>query len=216
MDPHVNNKHAINRTPTVGIDPPWTAASTLRTIGVLADVAWPRGQVAYTDRPSRGFATCDACLNGTEHELYRPVRDLDQLVAAFFGLREPADVVAFVTRYGFLTNRHGDPQRPAQVDVMGLLFRTADLREFRRLALEPLSHLLLDDAQLLDRADTFRGTGSEHSLRPHVLEPRGKRPSGGLRPRCRASRLTPTGVGQPRRLAGVGAPVINWPPPSRR
>jgi len=118
--------------------------------------------------------------------------DLDQLVAAFFGLREPADVVAFVTRYGFLTNRHGDPQRPAQVDVMGLLFRTADLREFRRLALEPLSHLLLDDAQLLDRADTFRGTGSEHSLRPHVLEPRGKRPSGGLRPRCRASRLTPT------------------------
>jgi hypothetical protein len=156
MDPLVNNKHAINRTPTAGIDPPWTAASTLRTIGVLADVAWSRGEVTYIDRPGRGFVTCDACLNGTEHELYRPVRDLNELVAAFFGLREPADVVAFVTRYGFLTNRHGDPQRPAQVDVMGLLFRVADLREFRRLALEPLSHRLLDDAQLLDRADTFR------------------------------------------------------------
>jgi hypothetical protein len=142
--------------------------------------------------------------------------DLDQLVAAFFGLREPADVVAFVTRYGFLTNRHGDPQRPAQVDVMGLLFRAADLREFRRLALEPLSHLLLDDAQLLDRADTFRGDRQRafaEAARAGTSWQEAQR-----RAETQVSSLSVDAhcVGQPRRLAGVGAPVINWPPPSRR
>lgn len=150
------NKLAINRTLSAGVDPPSAAVSTLRTIGVLADVEWPRGPVIYTDRPGRGFVTCEACVNGTEHELYRPVPTYGRMVVDFLGMREPADVVSFVTRYGFLTNRHGDARRPAQTLVVELLFRVADLREFRRLALEPPSHQLLDDAELLDRADAFR------------------------------------------------------------
>jgi len=152
----MRNKSVIKPSPAPGDDPPWSSLPTLRTIGVLADVEWPRGPVISTDHPGRGFVTCEACITGPEHEFYRPVRIYPRLVRDFLGMREPADVVAFVTRYGFLTNRHGDPRRPAEQEVQLLLYRVADLREFRRLALEPPSHQLLDDAELLDRADMFR------------------------------------------------------------
>lgn len=155
MGTHMVNNRSINQTSAARFDPPLDVP-TLRTIGVLADVSWPRGGVAYTDQPGRGFVTCEACVKGAEHELYRPVATYRRMVVDFLGMREPADVVAFVTRYGFLTNRHGDPRRPAQTLVVELLFRAADLREFRRLALEPVSHQLLDDVELLDRADIYR------------------------------------------------------------
>ena len=131
----------------------WTTLPRLRTIGVLADVQWFRGPVTYTDKPGRGFVTCDACVSGADHEIYRPVRDYRPLVAEFLGLREPADVVAFVTRYGFLMKFHATP--PAQLLVAEVLFQAADLAEFRRLLLQTPSHRLLDDAQLRDRAEAY-------------------------------------------------------------
>ena len=139
-----------------GLDPPSASIPTIRTIGVLADVPWRRSPVIYTDHPGRGFVTCEACVQGTEHELYGPVPIYGHLVADFLGMQTPADVVAFVTRYGFPTGRHDNPRHPARLDVMSTLFQVADLREDRRLALEPLSHQLLDDAELLDRASAFR------------------------------------------------------------
>jgi hypothetical protein len=152
----MSNKRAINRPRMADLDPPSAAIPTFRTIGVLADVPWPRSPVIYTDHPGQGFVTCEACVEGTEHELYGPTRAYRRLVFDFVKMQEPADVVAFGIRYGFITNHHGDAGRPARQDVMVLLGRAADLREFRRLALEPPSHQLLDDAELLDRAHAFR------------------------------------------------------------
>jgi hypothetical protein len=131
----------------------WTELPHLRTIGILADVEWWRGSVAYTDHPGRGFVTCDACLSGADHETYRPVRDYRPLVGEFLRLREPADVVAFVGRYGFLANRHGTP--PARLLIAEALFEAADLAEYRRLLLHAPSHRLLDDAQLRNRAEVY-------------------------------------------------------------
>jgi hypothetical protein len=131
----------------------WPPPPHLRTIGTLADVEWLRGPVTYTDSPGRGFVTCQACLNGADHERYRPVRNYGALVGEFLGLHEPAEVVRFVSRYGFLTNGHGTP--PARLLVAEVLYEAADLVEIRRLLLQAPSHRLLDDAQLRDRAQVY-------------------------------------------------------------
>jgi hypothetical protein len=146
------NKQTV-KPPDGTDDLSWTELPHLRTIGTLADVVWLRGPVTYTDHPGRGYVTCDACVSGADHETYQPVRDYRPLVGAFLGLRKPADVLAFIERYGFLTNRHGTP--PARVLVAEVLFQAADLSELRRLLLQTPSHRLLDDAQLRDRAEVF-------------------------------------------------------------
>src|ERR1035437_8676365 len=146
------NKQTV-KPPESTDDLSWTELPHLRTIAPLADVAWPRGPVTYTDHPGRGFVTCDACVSGADHETYRPVRDYRLLVGEFLGLREPADVVAFGQCYGFLANRHGTP--PAQLLIAEVLFQAGDLAEFRRLLLQTPSHRQLDDAQLRDRAEAY-------------------------------------------------------------
>jgi len=130
--------------------------SGVRTIGVLADIEWPRSPVISHDRPGRGFLTCRACVENTEHERYRPVRSFRRMASDFLGARDVPDVAKLITRYGFPTERHGDPHRPARIRIGLFIGDMSDLREFRRLAFDPPSHRLLDDEELRTAADEYR------------------------------------------------------------
>ena len=78
---------------------------TLRTLGVLADIRWPRAPV----RQGRdGVIACSACLDGADHETYRPVRIYRDLYRSYLALNEPELVIEHVETYGFPEDRHHD------------------------------------------------------------------------------------------------------------
>jgi hypothetical protein len=125
-----------------------------RPVGVLADVAWMRPSAIVVDTPALGLLTCVNCINGAAHPTYRPVREYRQLAREFLAIERPDDVLAFAMAYGFVDNRHGVP--PATLGRSELVFRAADLRDCRSILLEHVPRRLLDDSDLLVRADGWR------------------------------------------------------------
>ena len=75
----------------------------LRSLGVLADVPWALSPVV--DRGG-GLLACRACLEGSEHGTYRPVRQYRELYRSFITLQRAEQVASFVERHGFLKDGH--------------------------------------------------------------------------------------------------------------
>ena len=149
---------AMANRPTIGppLDPDPRSLDDLprlRSLGVLADVPW---RLSPAVDVGGGLLACRACLEGSEHGTYRPVRQYRELYQRFITIERVEQVATFVERYGFLKDGHWGRQSPASVDARFVLAHAHETREDRRLVLGSPTRRLLLEPELVSKADAWR------------------------------------------------------------